>query len=75
MKSKQHLSSAWVDTKSAAAVLGCSIDHLFHLRDGGLFKVGTHWRDIRRPGAARATYRWHVERCAKTLERPPEKRG
>ena len=42
------LSTDWVSTKTAAAELGCSIGHLFNLREDETFKHGKHFRDIRR---------------------------
>lgn len=47
----------WVSTKVAAAALGCSIGHLFNLKSDEILKHGKHYRDIRRPHGARATYR------------------
>lgn len=73
-KTKRHLSSCWVDTKSAAIALGISTRHLTNLRVDGLLKHGDDWRDIRRLNAMRATYRWHLERCQKKLNILPEKR-
>lgn len=74
-KSRKHLNSAWVDSKSAAAALGCSVRHLANLRLDGLLKNGEHWRDIRRPGGARPTYRWHLKRCQEKMNLLPERRN
>lgn len=74
MKSKQHLNSAWLDTKSAAVALGCCTRHLHHLRQDGLLKNGVHWRDIRRTGGSRPTYRWHLKRCQEQLDIQSEER-
>lgn len=73
-KTRHHIGSCWVDTRSAAVALGCSVRHLTNLRLDGLLKPGDHWRDIRRPNAMRPTYRWHLERCQKKLNVLPEKR-
>lgn len=70
----RSLSSEWVTTAIAASALGVSRDHLCKLRDEGLLKNGKHWRNIARPGAARATYRWHIKRVELALETPFEKR-
>ena len=65
------LSSDWVSTKIAAAELGCSIGHLFNLKEDETFKHGKHFRDIRRTYGIRATYRWHLPNCAAILDLHP----
>lgn len=75
IKTKRHLSSCWVDTRSAALALGISTRHLTNLRLDGLLKLGDHWRDIRRPHAMRPTYRWHLKRCQEKLDLLPERRS
>jgi hypothetical protein len=67
--------SDWVTTAAACQRLGISDKHLWKLRDEGLLKRGTHWRNIARPQAARPTYRWHLKNCEQALEIPPEMRG
>lgn len=74
-KPGRPISPEWVDTATAIATLGISRDHLMHLKTDEILKENTHWRDIRRKGAARATYRWHITRCEQALEVSPEKRG
>lgn len=64
----------WLPTSAAAKELGFSQKHLSRLRGEGLLKAGKHWRDIRRPNAARATYHWHVKRIAEVLGIAPERR-
>lgn len=64
----------WVATGIMCEALGISDKHLWRLRDEGLLKEGTHWRNIARPQAARPTYRWHLKRCEKALEIPAEQR-
>ena len=44
-----------------AELLGCSVDHLYRLRDSGDLKKGTHWYCLNEK-AARRTYRWHKRR-------------
>jgi ACT domain-containing protein len=68
------LKPKWVSTTVAVKELGISRKHLYKLKNDGMFKVSKHWIDIRRTLSARATYRWNLERCLKTLETPPEKR-
>lgn len=70
----KKLSSEWISTQEAARSLGCSTDHLFNLKNEGFLKCGKHWRDIRKPSALRATYRWHLKRVEEKLALPPEKR-
>jgi len=67
--------SEWVSTGEACKVLGVGPKHLWRLRDDGLLRQGTHWRNIARPHAARPTYRWHLKRCESALEIKPEARG
>lgn len=67
--------SEWVTTAVVCNELGITDTHLYALRDEGLLKEGKHWRNIARPQAARATYRWHLKRCTQALEIPPELRG
>ena len=73
-KKSPKSTSQWVPTREIAALLGCSVDHLFNLRSDDFLKQGTHWLDISRPGAARPTYRWHLRNCSKALSIPPEQR-
>lgn len=51
----------WIATKVMAELLGCSVDHLYRLRDSGDLKKGTHWYCLNEK-AARRTYRWHKRR-------------
>ncbi len=51
----------WVCTKEAASQLGISVKRLLELRASGSLKCDRHWRDVRQPGAARATYRWNIQ--------------
>jgi hypothetical protein len=74
-KRGRPLSKQWMNSNDAAAHLGISPRQLRKLRTEGLFKLGTHYRIISKPGAARPTYLWHGDRCAEALEVPLEKRG
>jgi hypothetical protein len=74
MKKNYETAINWVDTATAATELGFSIKHLLSLRARNFLKPGQHWRDIRSPGAGRATYRWNVEACGAALAVPAEKR-
>ena len=65
----------WFHTKEAATTLGISAEQLRKLRLNGLFKSGYHYRDTSISGSARPHWQWHVERCSKALEVPPEKRA
>lgn len=65
----------WLDTGTSAVVLNISARQLRKLRKDGLFKLGTHYRIVSAPQAARPTYQWHPERCAQALEIPMEKRS
>lgn len=65
----------WVKTPEVCKLLGISVKHLYRLRDEKLLKQGTHWRNIARPMAARATYQWHVKRIEKVLAESAEERG
>lgn len=56
----------WLPTSAMAEVLGCSIDHLYRLRDMGELKKGTHWYCLNQQ-AARHTYRWHRKRVEQVL--------
>lgn len=56
----------WLSTSAMAEVLGCSIDHLYRLRDIGELKKGTHWYCLNQQ-AARPTYRWHKKRVEQVL--------
>jgi hypothetical protein len=67
--------SDWVPSGVVRQKLGISDKHLWRLRDEGLLKQGTHWKNIARPQAARPTYRWHLTRCEEAIEIPPEMRG
>lgn len=60
--------SEWVTTATACEKLGFSAKHLLGLRASGLLKQGQHWRNIAKPHAARATYRWHLKRIEQALE-------
>ena len=73
-KVARPLSKDWVSTKTAAAELGCSIGHLFNLKEDEMFKHGKHFRDIRRVNGRRATYRWHLPSCAAILDLHPGRR-
>lgn len=55
----------WQSTTAAAQSLGISPRHLKNLKNGGAFKLGKHYRDIRGIGANRATYQWHVTNIEK----------
>jgi hypothetical protein len=61
-------------TQAAAATLGLSPAQLRKLRRKQLFKVGYHYRDTSVPGSGLPRWQWHVARCGKALEIPPEKR-
>ena len=74
-KRGRPLSPEWVDTATAIANLGISRDHLMNLKADEILRENTHWRDIRRKNAARATYRWHIDRINQILGISPEKRG
>ncbi|MBD1871229.1 DNA-binding protein [Cyanobacteria bacterium FACHB-471] len=65
----------WFFTEPAAFKLGISAEQLRKLRRKGLFKNGHHYRDISVPGSGLPRWQWHVERCVKALEIPPEKRS
>jgi hypothetical protein len=56
----------WIATSAMAQELGCSIDHLYRLRDTGELKRGTHWYCLNQ-NAARLTYRWHKKRVEQAL--------
>lgn len=56
----------WLSTTAMAEALGCSIDHLYRLRDIGELKKGTHWYCLNNK-AARPTYRWHKKRVEQVL--------
>lgn len=73
-KAGRPLSNEWVSTSSATIQLGISRGHLFHLKDDGTFKLGKHFRDVRRTNGLRATYKWHLPKCAETLNLHPGKR-
>lgn len=75
LKRGRPISPEWVDTATAIASLGISRDHLMNLKTDEILKENKHWRDIRRKGAYRATYRWHIDRCHQALEISPEQRG
>jgi len=66
------LSKDWISTSKAASELGISRGHLFNLKTDGTFKLGKHFRDVRRTNAARATYKWHLPNLQKTLDLGPE---
>ena len=67
--------SAWWPTAQAAQVLGLSAEQLRKLRRKGLFKVGTHCRDMTIPGSGLPRWQWQVERCQQALAVPPAKRS
>jgi hypothetical protein len=62
----RHNPNDWITTKAMAHALGCSIDHLYRLRDTGELKKGTHWYCLNQ-NAARLTYRWHKQRVEQAL--------
>lgn len=64
----------WFDTGISALKLGVSAEQLRKLRRKGMFKSGYHYRDISIPGSGKPRWQWHIERCTKALEVPPEKR-
>ena len=67
MVKKQGRSSPWVTTAIAAKHLG--IHHKTLTRKiGTLFEQGVHYRVID-PTAYRPTYRWHLYRLEKLMER------
>lgn len=66
--------TTWVKTGEACRALGIGVKHLWKLRDEGLLKQGTHWRNIARPQAARPTYQWHLAKVEQALETPQELR-
>ncbi len=66
------LSSEWVSTSIATVELGISRGHLFNLKNDGTFKTGKHFRDVRRTDGMRATYKWNLANCSKTLNMGPE---
>jgi hypothetical protein len=72
---RKRVKSKWLSTSEICTELGITDTHLYALRDEGLLKRNEHWRNIARPQAARATYRWHKERCTIALETEPELRG
>ncbi|WP_103666438.1 hypothetical protein [Pseudanabaena sp. BC1403] len=57
----------WIPTEQAAVELGITPRQLRKLRLQGVFKAGKHYRK-KNPIAARPTYVWHCDRCAKVLE-------
>ncbi|MGG6293812.1 hypothetical protein ACQ4M4_05250 [Leptolyngbya sp. AN02str] len=67
--------SPWVSTAAVCEELGISSDHLYRLRADGTLKPGHHWKNIGRATAARATYRWHLQRCDDALSLPLENRS
>ncbi|MEP0821011.1 MULTISPECIES: helix-turn-helix domain-containing protein [Trichocoleus] len=67
--------SEWMTTQQAAQVLGISAEQLRKLRRRQLFKIGYHYRDTSVPGSGLPHWQWHIERCGKALEMPPEKRS
>jgi hypothetical protein len=64
----------WFCTKDAAIALDLPAEKLRELARSGMFKFGHHIRDVAPNNAKRPTLQFHVERCAKQLETPPEKR-
>jgi hypothetical protein len=56
----------WIATSEMAENLGCSIEHLYRLRDSGSLKKGFHWYCLDE-GARRLTYRWHKKRVELAL--------
>lgn len=66
--------SEWLSTQQAASRLGISAEQLRRLRRKGFLKVGHHCRDTSVPGSNLSRWQWHVDRCSKALDIPPEKR-
>ncbi len=64
---KHDTTSQWVTTRELATALGVSNSFLWKNRET-LFKQGEHWRLVN-PYAWRPTYRWHLERCQKLMNR------
>ncbi|MBD2079212.1 DNA-binding protein [Leptolyngbya sp. FACHB-17] len=64
----------WYFTNEAAIALDQTAPKLRELYRSGMFKVGYHVRDVSPPNSKRPTLQFHVERCSKQLETPPEKR-
>lgn len=73
---RQHLKgeTEWLNTQQAADCLGISAEQLRKLRRRGWLKVGHHCRDTSVPGSGLSRWQWHVGRCSKALDTPPEKR-
>ncbi|MEG4427088.1 MULTISPECIES: hypothetical protein [unclassified Microcoleus] len=74
MQTATPLSNSWVSTTAAISKLGISKRHLWNLKNDGTFKVNTHFRDVRRTNAMRATYKWNLAALEKTLNIGPEVR-
>jgi hypothetical protein len=64
----------WYFTNEAAIALDLPAKKLRELNRSGLFKMGYHVRDVTPPNSKLPRYQFHVERCSKQLETPPEKR-
>lgn len=64
----------WFFTAEAAAKLSITAEQLRKLRLNGLFKQGHHYRDTSIPGSGLPRWQWHIDRCNKALETPPERR-
>ncbi|MBD1847470.1 DNA-binding protein [Cyanobacteria bacterium FACHB-63] len=64
----------WYFTNEAAIALDLPAEKLRELNRSGMFKVGYHVRIVSPNGAKLPRYQFHVERCSKQLETPPEKR-
>ncbi|MBD1917428.1 MULTISPECIES: DNA-binding protein [Cyanophyceae] len=57
----------WCYPSAAADRLQIYVLKLGKLRRAGAFKEGYHYRDVSPPGAARATYQYHVPRVEALL--------
>lgn len=64
----------WFFTSEAAAALDLPAEKLRELYRNGMFQMGFHVRDVSAPKSKRPTLQFHVDRCSKQLETPPEKR-
>jgi hypothetical protein len=64
----------WYYTAQASGVLDLPAEKLRDLARSGMFKVGFHIRDVSGPNSKRPTWQFHIERCEKLLNTPPEER-
>lgn len=64
----------WCYPREAAARLQIYKLKLGRLRRAGAMKEGHHYRDVSPPGAARASYQYHVPRIEKLLSSESGKR-